>query len=137
MDKHIIDKLNSSKKILVTGGAGFIGGAVIRKLLRSSTAKIFNLDKLGYASDLTSIKKTLKELGEEASDRYFFYQVDLCNKNSTRNIVQQISPDIIMHLAAESHVDRSIEGPEIFLKSNIMGTYNLLTAAFDHYSSFL
>lgn len=135
MNKIISEKLNSSKKILVTGGAGFIGGALIRKLLRNSKAYIFNIDKMTYASDLTSINKTLKELGDEAIKRYSFHKIDLYDERSTKEIVSQISPDIIMHLAAESHVDRSIKGPKIFLESNVLGTFNLLSAAFDHYSS--
>ena len=135
METNLSKKFNSSKRVLVTGGAGFIGSAVIRKLLKDTRAKIFNLDKLSYASDSTSIEKTLNALGDEAKTRYSFHKIDLCNEKETKSIVHQISPDIIIHLAAESHVDRSIEGPKIFLQSNIMGTFNILNAALTHYLS--
>ncbi len=135
MDQSISAKLNRSKKILVTGGAGFIGSAVIRKLLKETSAKIFNLDKLTYASDLTSINKLLENLGDSARERYSFFKVDLFDEKSTIEVVNEISPDIIMHLAAESHVDRSIEGPKVFLQSNILGTFNLLNASLGLYRS--
>ena len=135
MDQSIFEKLNGSKKILVTGGAGFIGSAVIRKLLKETSAKIFNLDKLTYASDLTSINKLLEDLGDSARERYSFFKVDLFDEKSTIDVVNEISPDIIMHLAAESHVDRSIEGPKVFLQSNILGTFNLLNASLGLYRS--
>ena len=126
---------HSSKKprILITGGAGFIGGAVIRKLLTDTECTIFNLDKMGYASDLTSIDHTLLSLGSEKEDRHFFLKVDLSNYSDTISAVNYADPDFIMHLAAESHVDRSIKGPGEFIKSNIVGTFNLLEAAKCHY----
>ena len=128
-----LEKLNK-KKILVTGGAGFIGGAVIRKLLKETSSLVFNIDKLSYASDLTSIEQTLRDLGDNSVERYSFYKLDLINEKEINKIIQNISPDIIMHLAAESHVDRSINGPMVFMQSNVMGTFNLLNAAFNYYS---
>ena len=112
------------QRILVTGGAGFIGGAVVRRLLRDSTASVFNLDKCGYASDLTSI-------GEHP--RHRLLRVDLADAEATAAAVRQADPDLVMHLAAESHVDRSIEGPAAFLESNVIGTFNLLQAVRSHW----
>ncbi len=120
-------------RILVTGGAGFIGGALIRKLLKETQAKIFNLDKLGYASDLSGIEKTLFSLDNQDSNRYQFIKVDLSKIDTTLDAIKSISPDLIFHLAAESHVDRSIDNPITFLESNVIGTYNLLNAARCHW----
>ena len=113
-------------RVLVTGGAGFIGGALVRRLLADSDALIFNLDKLGYASDLTSI-------GEHP--RHQLLQVDLTNAEATAAAVQQADPDLVMHLAAESHVDRSISGPGAFIESNVTGTFNLLQAVRAHWEA--
>ena len=120
-------------KILITGGAGFIGGAVIRKLLKHSDCIIYNLDKMGYASDLTSINNVLQNLNLEKEKRHELLKIDLTNSLKTFEAVKYADPDLIMHLAAESHVDRSIEGPGEFIKSNILGTFNLLEAARSHY----
>lgn len=120
-------------RVLVTGGGGFIGGAVIRKLLLKTSFLIFNLDKLGYASDLTSINNTISSLGGKNEERHKLIKVDLTNSCETHSAVQFANPDLIMHLAAESHVDRSINGPVEFIKSNILGTFNLLEAAREHY----
>ena len=130
---HIFEHFSKKPRILITGGAGFIGGAVIRKLLTDTECIIFNLDKMGYASDLTSIDHTLLSLGSGKEDRYFFLKVDLSNYSDTISAVNYADPDFIMHLAAESHVDRSIKGPGEFIKSNIVGTFNLLEAAKCHY----
>ena len=116
-------------RILITGGAGFIGGAVIRKLLKDSDCTIINLDKMSYASDLTSINKELLNLGLKNTERYQFINVDLKNSVDTSNAVNFADPDLVMHLAAESHVDKSIQNPEDFITSNIIGTYNLLEAS--------
>ena len=119
--------------ILVTGGAGFIGGAVIRKLLKESDSIIFNIDKMGYASDLTSINQSLLGIPSESNDRHNLLKVDLSNASEIRFAFKKANPDLVMHLAAESHVDRSIKGPKEFINSNIVGTFNLLEAAREHY----
>ena len=112
------------RRVLITGGAGFIGSAVVRRLLADSDALIFNLDKLGYASDLTSI-------GDHP--RHHFIQVDLADAAATAEAVRTADPDLVMHLAAESHVDRSIDGPAAFIESNVSGTFHLLQAVRAHW----
>ena len=124
--------LGSRSRIMVTGGAGFIGGAVVRRLLRESEAIVFNLDKMGYASDLTSIEEVLNELGDGSEQRHVLQQVDLADPSAVRDAVKAADPDLVMHLAAESHVDRSIAGPGVFIESNVTGTYNLLQAVREH-----
>ena len=106
--------------IIVTGGAGFIGSAVIRYLLQETTHSVVNVDKLTYAGNLT----TLEEVS--ANPRYSFEHVDICDRLEIRRIFAQYQPDIVMHLAAESHVDRSIDDPGCFIETNIVGTYTLL-----------
>ena len=125
----------SVRRVLVTGGAGFIGGAVVRRLLSESNAVVFNLDKVGYASDCSGIEATLQGLGSEASDRYRFMRVDLADGEATAAALREADPDLVMHLAAESHVDRSIDGPGAFLSSNVIGTFSLLEAVRAHWSS--
>ena len=125
----------SVQRVLVTGGAGFIGGAVVRRLLSESKAVVFNLDKVGYASDCSGIEATLQGLGSEASDRYRFMRVDLADGEATAAALREADPDLVMHLAAESHVDRSIDGPGAFLSSNVTGTFSLLEAVRAHWSS--
>lgn len=109
-------------KLLVTGGAGFIGSAVIRHIITYTNDEVVNLDKLTYAGNLESLA--------EVSDnqRYSFEQVDICNRAEVDRVLAQYQPDAIMHLAAESHVDRSIDGPADFIETNIVGTYTLLEA---------
>ena len=111
------------KKIIVTGGAGFIGSAVIRYLIKQSDHIVINLDRLTYAGNLESLKEV------EHSPRYHFKQVDICDPLGLERVFEQYQPDIVMHLAAESHVDRSIDGPAAFIQTNIVGTYTLLEAA--------
>ena len=130
---NLLNNFTEKTKILITGGSGFIGGAVIRKLLKESDSIIYNLDKMGYASDLTSIEDVLINLNIEKDTRHKLLKTDLSNYSETLSAVEYSDPDLIMHLAAESHVDRSIEGPGEFIKSNVIGTFNLLEAAKVHY----
>ncbi len=113
--------------ILVTGGAGFIGSALCRHLVRSGGYRVVNLDKLTYAGNLDS----LKEIGN--SPDYRFVQGDIGDQAAIRDLLSAEAIDIVMHLAAESHVDRSIDGPEAFIDTNIVGTFRLLNAALDHW----
>jgi dTDP-glucose 4,6-dehydratase len=110
-------------KIIVTGGAGFIGSAVIRHLIEDTEYKVMNLDKLTYAGNIESLASV------SDSERYQFSQTDICDRQALDVLLADFQPDIIMHLAAESHVDRSIEGPADFIETNIVGTYQLLEAA--------
>ncbi|EKO3558104.1 dTDP-glucose 4,6-dehydratase [Vibrio metschnikovii] len=109
-------------KILVTGGAGFIGSAVIRHIIQNTQDSVVNLDKLTYAGNLESLALVAD------SERYAFEQVDICNRAELDRVFAQHQPDAVMHLAAESHVDRSIDGPADFIETNIVGTYTLLEA---------
>lgn len=110
-------------RILVTGGAGFIGSAVIRYLLEHTHDEVANVDKLTYAGNLESLDSV------ENSSRYTFYQIDICNRAALDAVFAEFKPEAVMHLAAESHVDRSIDGPGEFVQTNIVGTYSLLEAA--------
>tara|TARA_B100001250_G_scaffold241296_1_gene207324 strand:+ start:4364 stop:5422 length:1059 start_codon:yes stop_codon:yes gene_type:complete len=122
----------STTRILVTGGGGFIGGALIRKLISNTNCSIFNLDKISYASDFQSIEIEL-EKHPDADLRYTLLKTDLSDLDSTKLSIEISNPDIVFHLAAESHVDRSIKYPDSFLESNINGTYNLLISLTDHW----
>jgi len=121
-----INLQDNIQRVLVTGGSGFIGGCLIRHLLLDSHIQVYNLDKCGYASDHTSISKTLPLLGSQS--RYQLLETDLVNERTTSEAVAYAQPDLIFHLAAESHVDRSIDSPSSFIQSNILGTFNLLQA---------
>ena len=118
-------------RYLITGGAGFIGGALVRKLITNERNVVFNLDKLGYASDLESIDNLNKK---NNFGNYTFLKVDLSEKENLYDVIESSKPDVIMHLAAESHVDRSIDQPNHFIESNINGTFNLLQAAKEYLS---
>jgi dTDP-glucose 4,6-dehydratase len=113
----------SVKTFLVTGGAGFIGSAVVRHLIEDSNHIVVNLDKLTYAGNLQSLESVAH------SERYHFVQGDICDAAALAEVFTRFQPDIVMHLAAESHVDRSIDGPADFIQTNIVGTYTLLEAA--------
>ncbi|EGQ8193649.1 dTDP-glucose 4,6-dehydratase [Vibrio parahaemolyticus] len=116
-------------KILVTGGAGFIGSAVVRHIIRDTQDSVVNLDKLTYAGNLESLVDVAD------SDRYYFEQVDICDRTELDRVFSEHQPDMVMHLAAESHVDRSIDGPAAFIETNVMGTYHLLEAARQYWSN--
>lgn len=107
-------------KILVTGGAGFIGSAIVRFLIDHTEESVVNVDKLTYAGNLESLARVA------ADDRYRFEHVDICDREALAAVFERHQPDAVMHLAAESHVDRSIEGPAAFIETNIVGTYTLL-----------
>ncbi|QYJ98947.1 dTDP-glucose 4,6-dehydratase [Shewanella alkalitolerans] len=109
-------------KILVTGGAGFIGSAVIRHIINNTQDSVINVDKLTYAGNLESLASVDKD------ERYAFEQVDICDRAELDRVFDENKPDAVMHLAAESHVDRSITGPADFIQTNIVGTYTLLEA---------
>jgi len=116
------------KKLLITGGAGFIGSAVIRHIINNTNHSVVNVDKLTYAGNLESLTSV------EGDARYALEQVDICNANEIKRVFNEHQPDIVMHLAAESHVDRSIDGPGEFIQTNIVGTYVLLEEARDYWS---
>ena len=113
----------SSRKIIVTGGAGFIGSNLIRLLIEETDHQVVNVDKLTYAGNLDSLKDI------ESSDRYAFDQVDIVDPTAVQSTFKKHQPDWIMNLAAESHVDRSIDGPGAFIQTNIVGTFQLLAAS--------
>ncbi len=122
--------IESYKRILVTGGGGFIGGSMIRTLLSETNTKICNFDKMGYCSDFSGIDNLINNESSKdkinLSSRYLFFKGDLINKKQLEEIFIKFKPKLVLHFAAESHVDRSIDNPENFINSNIIGTYNLL-----------
>src|ERR1700682_1624498 len=112
-----------SKRFLITGGAGFIGSAVVRHLIGESSHEVCVVDKLTYAGNLDNLTSVA------GNPRFLFKRADICDVGAMRQICESFRPDIIMHLAAESHVDRSIDGPGAFIETNVMGTYVLLQCA--------
>jgi dTDP-glucose 4,6-dehydratase len=120
--------MSGIRSVLVTGGAGFIGGAVCRHLVRGGY-RVINLDKLTYAADTEALRDI------EGSERYVFHRADICDGPEVVRILAGEQPDAIMHLAAETHVDRSIDGPGVFVQTNVVGTVTLLDAALDYWRS--
>jgi len=120
--------LENLNKVLVTGGAGFIGSAVIRLLVGEVGCAVVNLDKLTYAANLSSLDPIAQ------SPLYAFEQADICDRDAVAGVLARHQPDAIMHLAAESHVDRSIDGPGEFIQTNVVGTYTMLDAAREYWS---
>lgn len=116
-------------KILITGGAGFIGSAVIRHILNNTTDSVVNVDKLTYAGNLESLETV------STNARYAYEKVDICHRSELDRVFREHQPDAVMHLAAESHVDRSIDGPAAFIETNIVGTYTLLEATRAYWNS--
>jgi len=117
------------KRFLITGGAGFIGSALIRLIINKTNHRVFNLDKLTYASNLKALKKI------EKNKRYLFKKIDICDVNKVKHLFDEFKPDIVIHLAAETHVDRSIDGPKKFIETNILGSYTLLEESRSYWSS--
>jgi dTDP-glucose 4,6-dehydratase len=115
--------------ILITGGAGFIGSALVRYLINETQHQLMNVDKLTYAGNLDSLESIAN------NERYQFAQADICNRVAMQGLFQQFKPDLVMHLAAESHVDRSIDGPASFIETNIIGTFTLLEVSREYWSS--
>src|SRR6185436_10848590 len=116
-----------SKRILVTGGAGFIGSAVVRHIIRDTPHQVLVADKLTYAGNLDSLAPVSND------PRYRFVQADIADAPKMRELFESFEPDAVMHLAAESHVDRSIDGPGEFIQTNVVGTFTLLQAALGYW----
>ena len=121
--------MNNTKKLkyLITGGAGFIGSALIRYIIKEQKQKVINIDKLTYAGCLESIESI------SSSPLYEFKKVDICNQSEIQRIFEDYKPDKVIHLAAESHVDRSIDSPSIFIETNILGTYSMLEVSSNYF----
>ncbi|MDX5379083.1 MAG: GDP-mannose 4,6-dehydratase, partial [Halomonas sp.] len=115
-------------KVLVTGGAGFIGSAVVRQYIAETDATVINVDKLTYAGNLDSLAMVRDHA------RHIFEQVDICDRTELERVFRSHKPDAVMHLAAESHVDRSIEGPTDFIQTNVVGTSTLLEVTREYWN---
>ena len=115
--------MKKNKKLLITGGAGFIGSATIRYIINNTSHSIVNIDKLTYAGNLESLELI------ENNSRYYFEKIDICNAKEIKRVFDEHKPDLVIHLAAESHVDRSIDNPDDFIQTNIFGTYIMLEEA--------
>jgi len=118
---------STSLRVLVTGGAGFIGSALVRRLIADSDHQVLNYDKLTYAATLSSLDSVAQH------PRYSFVKADICDAEAVAHAFQSFDPDVVVHLAAESHVDRSIDGPGEFIQTNVVGTYTLLQGALRHF----
>ncbi|MCL7939250.1 dTDP-glucose 4,6-dehydratase [Halomonas sp. ATCH28] len=118
-----------AKTFIVTGGAGFIGSAVVRELIQNTDHRVVNVDKLTYAGNLESLAEV------QGNDRYRFVQADICDATAMQQVFNEHDPDVVMHLAAESHVDRSIDGPSEFIQTNVVGTSVLLEAARNYWKN--
>ena len=116
-------------RILVTGGSGFIGSALCRYLITGTNERVINLDKLTYAGNPESLRQILGDA------RYSFLKADICDQKKLRNIFSEFAPDAVLHLAAESHVDRSITGSRAFIETNILGTHTMLEEARTYWSA--
>ena len=121
--------MKNKKNILITGGAGFIGSALIRHIIKDTDHRVVNIDKLSYSGNLQSLESV------ESNKDYIFEQVDICDEIELKRVFLKSKPDIVMHLAAESHVDRSIDDPSDFIQTNIVGTFTLLEQAKNYWQS--
>ena len=123
--------MNKQKTIIVTGGAGFIGSALVRFIINETEFKVVNVDKLTYSGNLDSLDSI------NQNKRYNFEQLDICNSSGLEKIFSKYKPELVIHLAAESHVDRSIDSPKSFIESNIVGTYTLLEQSRKYWQSLI